>query len=66
MPHSIHEEDLEHICAKCKKPHGDSITLKNLNHKTYEMITCQNCGYEIIKLKEEKEFTDKWDMFHRI
>ena len=66
MPHSIHEENLEDICAKCKKPHGNNITLENFNHKVYEVIICQNCGYEIIRLRAEKEFNDKWDMFHRV
>lgn len=66
MPHSIKEEHLENICAKCRKPHGNSITLENFNHKTYEVIVCKNCGYEIIRLRPEREFTDKLDMFHRV
>jgi hypothetical protein len=66
MPHSVKEEHLEDICANCKKPHGNSIILENFNHKIYEIITCQNCGYEIFRLRQEKTFTDKWDMFHRV
>ena len=62
----ITEQHLENICAECKKPHGNNITLKNYNHKIYELITCQNCGYEIIRLRAEETFTDKWEMIHRI
>ena len=64
MPHSLNEGHLEDLCAQCKKPHGNSITLENHHHKTYEVIICQNCGYEIIRLRTEKTFTDKWEMFH--
>ncbi|MGV8171959.1 MAG: hypothetical protein ACP5OA_04670 [Candidatus Woesearchaeota archaeon] len=66
MPHSIKEEDLEDICANCKKPHGDNTTLKSFNHKVYEVILCQNCGYEIIRLIPEKEFSDKLATFHKV
>ncbi len=64
MPHSIKEQHLEDICAQCKKPHGNSITLENFNHRWYEVIMCVNCGYEIIRLKEEKVFVDKLDAVH--
>jgi DNA-directed RNA polymerase subunit RPC12/RpoP len=66
MPHSINEGQLENICAQCKKPHGDKIVLKNNHHKIYEVITCQNCNYEIIRIKVEKPFEDRWEMVHRI
>jgi DNA-directed RNA polymerase subunit RPC12/RpoP len=62
----VKENLLEDICAQCKKPHGNSITLKNYNHKIYELIICQSCGYEIIRLRSENNFTDKWEMIHRI
>ncbi len=66
MPHYIREGHLEDICNRCKKPHGNNITLERHNDKDYEIITCQNCGYEIIKQFKEKAFTDKLDMFHRV
>jgi hypothetical protein len=62
MPHSISEQQLESICAQCKKPHGDSITLESYHHKVYEIIICKNCGYEIVRLRTEKAFTDQWEM----
>jgi DNA-directed RNA polymerase subunit RPC12/RpoP len=66
MPHGVSEDDLENICANCKNPHGNHMVLKNLNHKVYEIITCRHCGYEIIRLKPEKEFSNKLDVFHKI
>ncbi|MGV8141121.1 MAG: hypothetical protein ACP5NW_01620 [Candidatus Woesearchaeota archaeon] len=66
MPHIMREEHLEDICAKCRKPHGNSVLLKNLHHKIYEIIICQNCGYEIVRIQAEREFNNKWDMFHKI
>ena len=65
MPHSIKEEHLEDICANCKKPHGNSIVLENFNHKVYEIITCKNCGYEIIRLRNEGMFNNKFDIFNK-
>ena len=64
MPHSIKEQHLEDICAQCKKAHGNSITLENFNHRWYEVITCVSCGYEIVRVKEEKVFVDKLDAVH--
>ena len=65
MVHHIKEEHLDDICARCHKPHGNDITLERHNNKDYEIITCENCGYEIIKPFKEKSFTDKWEMFHK-
>jgi DNA-directed RNA polymerase subunit RPC12/RpoP len=62
MPHSIKEEHLEDICARCKNPHGNSIVLERLNDKIYEIIICQNCGYEIIRLRTIKELTNRLDI----
>jgi DNA-directed RNA polymerase subunit RPC12/RpoP len=59
MPHSIREEHLEDICAQCKKPHGNSIVIEINRGKLYEIITCQNCGYEIIRTRPEEEVTDR-------
>jgi len=56
MPHFIKEEHLDDICAQCRKPHGNNITLKRSHFKVYEIITCQNCNYEIIRVIPEKEF----------
>jgi hypothetical protein len=66
MPHSITEQQLETICSQCKKPHGNSITLENYNSKFYEIIICQNCGYEIIRVIQEKKFTDEWEMSRKV
>lgn len=62
MPHSINESHLEDICAQCKQPHGNSIVLENHHHKIYELITCVNCGYKTLRLRNEKAFTVKWEM----
>jgi hypothetical protein len=56
MPHFIRESHLEDICAQCKKPHGNNIILKRSHFKVYEIIICQNCGYEITRTIPEKEF----------
>jgi DNA-directed RNA polymerase subunit RPC12/RpoP len=64
MPHSIKEQHLNDICAQCKQPHGNSTTLENANHKWYEIITCQSCGYEIVRVKEEEKFTSFLDAVH--
>lgn len=66
MPHGVREGDLENICASCKQPHGNKAVLKNHNHKVYEIILCQNCGYEIIRLKVEKEFHNRLEVFHKV
>jgi len=63
MPHLIKEEHLEDICASCRKPHGNSVTFRQVNHKVYETIICQNCGYEIVRIRSEGEFSEKLDMF---
>jgi hypothetical protein len=63
MPHAIREEHLDDICAKCKKPHGNSIELLFQHHKVYEVITCNNCGYEMIKLKAETLSKDRLDFY---
>jgi C4-type Zn-finger protein len=60
MPHLIKEQHLDEICASCKKPHGSNIELIPHHHKIYEVIICINCGYEIIKLKEEEQFNDRF------
>ncbi len=62
MPHSINELHLEDICAQCKKPHGNSIVLENNHHKWYELITCENCGYKIIRIQTEKKFSNRLQM----
>jgi len=62
MPHIVREIHLDDICAQCKKPHGNSITLKRNYHTFYEIITCQNCQYEIIRVIREKEFNDRLKM----
>jgi RNase P subunit RPR2 len=62
MPHIIKERHLEDICAQCKKPHGNSITLQRNYHRLYEIIICQNCGYEIIRVVQQKEFNDRFKM----
>ena len=59
MPHSIKEEHLEDICAQCKKPHGNSIVIEVNRGKLYEIIICQNCGYEIIRTRSGEEITDR-------
>jgi hypothetical protein len=64
MPHSINESRLDEICAQCRKPHGNSITLENYHHKVYEVITCKSCGYEIIRLRTEV-FTPKFEVFKK-
>jgi len=61
MPHLIREQHLEEICSNCKKPHGNEITLLNHHHKVYEIIECQNCGYEIIRTREEKPFNERFE-----
>ena len=60
MPHIMKESHLEEICANCKKPHGNQdITLLMNHHNIYEVIKCQSCGYEIIKLKTDGEITSR-------
>ena len=66
MPHSISELQLEDICAQCKKPHGNNIVLENNHHKWYELITCQNCGYKILRTQAEKTFTVRWEMDRKV
>ena len=58
MPHSIREEHLDDICARCKKPHGNNIILKRSYYTIYEIIICQNCQYEITRVIPEKQFID--------
>jgi len=59
MVHSIKEEHLEDICAQCKKPHGNSVTIELNRGIVYEMITCQNCGYEIVRIRTDKRTSDR-------
>lgn len=61
MPHTIRESQLEEICNNCKKPHGNNIELIHQHHKIYEKIVCENCGYIILKVHEEKEFMNRFD-----
>jgi RNase P subunit RPR2 len=62
MPHSIREEHLEDICARCKKPHGNNMVITLNRNKVYEIITCKNCGYEIIRVRTDKEITNRLAM----
>lgn len=55
------EIHLEEICAGCKKPHGNNIELLHQNHKTYEKITCENCGYIIIRYKDETAVINRFE-----
>ena len=66
MPHIIREEHLEDICAQCKKPHGNNFTIQVNHHNIYELITCKNCGYEIVRVVSEEEFSNKFEMSHKI
>jgi len=66
MPNSIKETNLEDLCAQCKKPHGNSIVLQLHNHKVYESITCQNCGYENVRIKSEAPVGNHPETFHKI
>lgn len=60
MPHIIKEHHLNDLCGVCKKPHRQQdIKLVYNHHLVYELIICASCGYEIIRLKEQKEFTDR-------
>jgi hypothetical protein len=66
MPHSITENNLEEICAQCKRPHGNSIILEKFGSKFYEVITCQNCGYEIIRTISSKPPKDHFELLKRL
>ncbi|MGV8150706.1 MAG: hypothetical protein ACP5NV_03190 [Candidatus Woesearchaeota archaeon] len=59
--HSLRESHLEELCVSCKKPHGSNIVALHQHHKLYEIMTCGNCGYKVITLKSEKEFSNRFD-----
>jgi len=61
MPHALKESHLEELCGNCKKPHGNNIELLNQHHKVYDKITCVSCGYVIIKKRDEKEFSNRFE-----
>lgn len=61
MPHSVKEQHLEDICGMCRKNHGGNIEIFHQHHKVYELITCQHCGYEMIKTKPEEVFNNKFE-----
>jgi len=62
MPHIIREHDIGEICSNCKKPHGrKDVEIIFHHHKTYEVITCQNCNYKTMKVRPETLFSEKYD-----
>jgi hypothetical protein len=61
MPHSLKEIHLEELCCSCKHPVGSNQVILHQHHKIYEIVLCQNCGYEIIRLKDEKTFHNKFE-----
>lgn len=58
----IRESHIDDICINCKKPHGrKEIEMVFHHHKTYELITCLNCGYKTINIKKEVQFHNKFE-----
>jgi RNase P subunit RPR2 len=66
MAHTVKEEHIDDICARCRMPHGGNIVLERHNNRDYDVIICQNCGYEMIEPSKERAFTDRWEMMHRV
>jgi len=62
MPHAVRESHIDDICANCKKIHGKKdVVLIFQHHRVYELITCQGCGYKLLRLKDEVLFNNKYD-----
>lgn len=60
MPHIIKESHLEELCSNCKKPHGKNVEVFYQRDLIYEKITCENCGYIMIKKVSESQFEDRF------
>lgn len=63
MPHAVREMHIDDFCANCKKPFGEDKKIETFfqHHKMYEIISCPNCGYDLIRLQEEKTFKNRFE-----